>query len=341
MKSNVAVVILNWNGHALLQQFLPSVVQYSAGANVYVADNASTDDSIELIKSQFPSVKIIQNQRNGGYAGGYNDALKELKEDYFVLLNSDVAVTENWIAPIQKLMDADESIAACQPKLLSYYEKTRFEYAGASGGFIDRFGYPFCRGRIFDSCENDDAQYNETRRCFWATGACLFVRAEAFHKVGKLDEDFFAHMEEIDLCWRMQQFGYQIMVCPESVVYHVGGGTLSQQNSKKTYLNFRNGLGLLLKNLPIQMVWYKIPLRIFLDQIAAFKFLADGKKDDFKAIGKAHRNFLWNINMWRKKRYHHQRKNLLPEVYDGSIVWDYFVKKQRTFSSLQKNKFTS
>ncbi len=340
MNSKVAVVILNWNGLALLQKFLPSVVKFSGEAEVYVADNASTDDSILFVTQQYPTVKIIQNKRNGGYAGGYNDALQNIEADYFVLLNSDVEVSENWIAPIQQLMDSDPGIAACQPKLLSYNDPIKFEYAGASGGFIDRFGYPFCRGRIFDECEVDNGQYNDTRACFWATGACMFVRSAAFHKVGKLDEDFFAHMEEIDLCWRMQQFGYKIMVCPQSVVYHVGGGTLSQQNSKKTFLNFRNGLGLLLKNLPIQMVWYKIPIRIFLDQIAALKFLFDGKTADFLAIGKAHRNFLYNFNKWRKKRYHHQRKNLLPEVFDGSIVWKYFVKKNNKFSVLNKDKFT-
>ncbi len=340
MNSKVAVVILNWNGVNLLHQFLPSVVSHSGDADVYVADNASTDDSIGYIKSNFPMVKIIRNGRNGGYAGGYNDALKQIKSDYFVLLNSDVEVTANWIQPIQELMDADTKIAACQPKVLSYNNKSKFEYAGASGGFIDRYGYPFCRGRIFDSCEVDEKQYDDTECCFWATGACLFVRAESFEKAGKLDEDFFAHMEEIDLCWRMQQFGYKIMVCPASVVYHVGGGTLSQQNAKKTYLNFRNGLGLLLKNLPLRMLWYKLPLRIVLDQIAACKFLVDGKIDDFKAIGKAHRNFLWNFNKWRSKRYHHQRKNLLPGVYDGSIVWKYFVSKQKKFSVLDEHKFT-
>jgi GT2 family glycosyltransferase len=338
--SKVAVVILNWNGQALLQQFLPSVVKHSAEADVYVADNASTDASVKLLEEEFPTVRIIRNARNGGYAGGYNDALGRIDADYFVLLNSDVEVTGNWIYPIQQLMDADPKIAACQPKLLSYHEKSKFEYAGGSGGFIDRFGYPFCRGRIFDLCEEDHEQYNDTRACFWATGACLFVRAEAFHSVGKLDEDFFAHMEEIDLCWRMQQLGYRIMVCPQSVVYHVGGGTLSQQSSKKTFLNFRNGLALLLKNLPIQMVWYKIPLRILLDQIAAIKFYFGGRKEDAKAIGRAHRNFLRNFNHWRKKRYHHKRRNLLPEVYDGSIVWQYFVKKIRFFSALDRDQFT-
>jgi GT2 family glycosyltransferase len=340
MNSKVAVVILNWNGHALLQQFLPSVVEHSGNADIYVADNASSDDSVKFMKENFPSVKIIQNSRNGGYAGGYNDALQHIEADYFVLLNSDVEVTGNWIEPIQKLMDADPTIAACQPKVLSYHDKEKFEYAGAAGGYIDRYGYPFCRGRVFDTCETDNGQYNDTRQCFWATGACMFVRAEAFEKVGKLDEDFFAHMEEIDLCWRMQQFGYIIMVCPESVVFHIGGGTLSQQNSKKTFLNFRNGLGLLLKNLPLGMVWYKLPLRVALDHIAAYKFLFQGKKEDFWAIAQAHRDFFGHFNKWRKKRYHHQRKNLLPGVYDGSIVWKYFVTKVRTFSKLKESKFT-
>jgi GT2 family glycosyltransferase len=340
MNSNVAVVILNWNGHALLKEFLPSVVEHSGKAVIYVADNASTDDSVLFIQQNFPTVRIIQNTRNGGYAGGYNDALLQIEADYFVLLNSDVEVAPRWIEPIQRLMDSDPMIAACQPKLLSFKEKDKFEYAGASGGFIDRYGYPFCRGRIFDTCEKDEGQYNDIHQCFWATGACMFVRSDAFEKVGKLDEDFFAHMEEIDLCWRMQQFGYKIMVCPESIVYHVGGGTLSQQNAKKTFLNFRNGLGLLLKNLPLNMVWYKLPLRVLLDHIAAYKFLFDGKKEDFRAIARAHRDFFKHFNKWRKKRYKHQRKNLLPGVYDGSVVWKYFVSKDRTFSKLKSSRFT-
>jgi GT2 family glycosyltransferase len=350
MQSTVAVVILNWNGRALLEKFLPSVVEHSVSMNgaggeqtavtVYVADNASTDNSVEFVKQRFPSVKIIINSRNGGYAGGYNDALKQIDADYYVLLNSDVEVTNNWIEPVRKLMDEDATIAACQPKILSYNNRGYFEYAGASGGFIDRYGYPFCRGRIFDECEEDKGQYDDTRQCFWATGACMFVRREAFLKAGQLDEDFFAHMEEIDLCWRMQQFGYKIMVCPASVVYHLGGGTLSQQNSKKTFLNFRNGLALLLKNLPARMVWYKLPLRLVLDHVAAYKFLFEGRKEDYKAIARAHRDFLSTFNLWRRKRYKYQRKNYLPGVFDGSVVYKYFISKVRVFANLDPEKFT-
>jgi GT2 family glycosyltransferase len=340
MKSKVAVVILNWNGHALLAKFLPSVVANSGAADIYMADNASTDDSVRFVSENFSSVKIIINEKNSGYAGGYNEALKQIDADYYVLLNSDVEVTPGWIEPIQRLMDADPLIAACQPKLLAYNNRSYFEYAGASGGFIDRYGYPFCRGRIFDECEKDMGQYDDTRQCFWATGACMFVRREAYLKAGQLDEDFFAHMEEIDLCWRMQQFGYKIMVCPESVVYHIGGGTLSQQNSKKTFLNFRNGLALLLKNLPAGMVWYKLPLRLILDHVAAYKFLFEGRKEDYRAIAKAHRNFLSNFNLWRKKRYHYSRINYLPGVFDGSIVYKYFISRIRSFSKLNARKFT-
>lgn len=340
MPGKVAVVILNWNGRALLETFLPSVVQHSAGAEVYVADNASDDDSVAYVKANFPGVKLVINASNGGYAGGYNEALQHIQADYFVLLNSDVEVTPNWIEPIRDLMDSDPEIAACQPKILWHKDHSQFEYAGASGGYIDRYGYPFCRGRIFDSCETDAGQYDEITRCFWASGACLFVRAEVFARVGKLDQDFFAHMEEIDLCWRMQQFGYSIMACPQSVVYHVGGGTLSQQNAKKTFLNFRNGLALLLKNLPASQVWYKIPLRLALDHVAAYKFLFEGRKEDFKAIARAHRDFVLHFNHWRKKRYQHQRKTYLPGVFDGSIVWKYFVMKQNRFSQIDPDKIT-
>ena len=247
----VAVVILNWNGKSFLEKFLPSVFACNSSyAEIIVADNASTDDSVSFLKSKYPQIKIIQNSSNGGFAKGYNDALKLVEAEYYVLLNSDVEVTPNWIDSVIQLMDTDKSIAACQPKIRAFDDKKSFEYAGAGGGFIDKYGYPFCRGRILDTLEEDKGQYNDVREVFWATGACLFVRSECYHKVNGFDEDFFAHMEEIDLCWRLKNLGYKIMYSPNSTVFHVGGGTLNKTSPKKTYLNFRNNLILLCKNHP-------------------------------------------------------------------------------------------
>nr|MBP8033086.1 glycosyltransferase family 2 protein [Bacteroidia bacterium] len=246
--SKVAVVILNWNGKPFLEKFLPTVLQYSSGAQIIVADNQSSDDSVAFLKTQFPQVSVILNPSNDGFATGYNLALKQVKAEYYVLLNSDVEVTENWLQPIIKLMDENLKVAACQPKILDYNHPSKFEYAGAAGGFIDKYGYPFCRGRIFNVLEEDKAQYDTAKEVFWATGACMFVRAEAFWKVGGFDDDYFAHMEEIDVCWRMKNIGYQIYVEPSSKVYHVGGGTLNKLSPRKTFLNFRNNLTTLTKN---------------------------------------------------------------------------------------------
>lgn len=244
-----AVVILNWNGRKFLKKFLPDVIKFSKkDAEVIVADNASTDDSVAVLKADFPEIRIIENKSNGGFAKGYNQALKLIDAEYYILLNSDIEVTENWINPVIELMESDKNIAACQPKIRSYHEKEKFEYAGAAGGFIDKFGYPFCRGRIFQSLEEDKGQYDDTVEIFWATGAALFIRAELYHKLGGMDDDFFAHMEEIDLCWRLKNEGYKIMYCPKSTVYHVGGGTLPTSSSWKTYLNFRNNFFLIYKN---------------------------------------------------------------------------------------------
>ncbi|MEM6686591.1 MAG: glycosyltransferase family 2 protein, partial [Bacteroidota bacterium] len=247
---NIAIVILNWNGKELLAQFIPKVLNYSDDATIYVADNASADDSIDYIQTNFPTVKIIQNAQNGGYAKGYNDALPFVEEEIFCLLNSDIEVTENWLAPIRSEFEKHADTAIIQPKILDFKQKTHFEYAGAAGGYIDKYGYPFCRGRIFHTLEEDKGQYNTTEEIFWASGACFFIRKTVFEELGGFDEDFFAHQEEIDLCWRAFNLGYKAKYISESVVYHVGGATLDSTNPQKTYLNFRNSLCMLAKNLP-------------------------------------------------------------------------------------------
>ncbi|MDR3046620.1 MAG: glycosyltransferase family 2 protein, partial [Bacteroidales bacterium] len=282
MKLKLAIVILNWNGKAFLEKFLPVLLLHTPDyAEIIIADNASSDGSMEMMKMKFPEVKTIQNSCNGGFSKGYNEALQKVDADYYCLLNSDVEVTENWVSPIMTLLDEHPDVAAVQPKLLSYYERDSFEYAGASGGFVDRFGYPFCRGRLFEIVERDQHQYDDIIETFWATGAALFVRSELYHKIGGLDEDFFAHMEEIDFCWRLKNLGYKVMVNPLSKVYHVGGGTLPKENSMKTYLNFRNNHFLLIKNLPENRLILTFFMRFFLDIAAAFLFLSRGNKKDF------------------------------------------------------------
>lgn len=330
---SVAVVILNWNGRKFLEQFIPSVIAGTySNQRIFVADNASTDDSVVFLQTHFPLVEIINNAVNGGYAKGYNDALKKIKADYYVLLNSDVQVQPGWIEPVIALMEKDQQIAACQPKLLAYNDKHTFEYAGASGGWIDKFGYPFTRGRIFDVCETDKGQYDEAQACFWASGAALFVRASAFHEMGGLDEYFFAHQEEIDLCWRLQLSGYKIFVQPLSVVYHVGGGTLPKGNSRKTFLNFRNNLIMLYKNLPWQAALWRLPVRLMLDAIAAWKHLLSGDAGFFLSIVKAHLHFIKWIFFARHQWLPQKRKAVgLLGWYNGSIVWDHFVKKKNSF----------
>ncbi|MGM0567570.1 MAG: glycosyltransferase family 2 protein, partial [Bacteroidota bacterium] len=272
----VAVVILNWNGAKFLRKFLPSVLKHSTEAEIVVADNASADDSLVILEKEFPQVRIIKNHRNEGFAKGYNTALKQIDADYYVLLNSDVEVTANWIQPVIELLERDNSIGAVQPKIRSWYEPEKFEYAGAAGGFLDLYGYPFCRGRIFEHTEKDLQQYDDSREIFWATGACMFVRADLFHDSGGFDPDFFAHMEEIDFCWRIKQKGYKVMFTPKSLVYHVGGGTLPSSSSFKTYLNIRNNLAMLYKNLPQENLSRTIFVRLLLDGIAAIKFLFSG-----------------------------------------------------------------
>ncbi|MCR6720362.1 MAG: glycosyltransferase family 2 protein [Chitinophagaceae bacterium] len=306
MPPTVAIVILNWNGRKVLEQFLPSVVRTGYAAHtVYVADNASTDDSIPWLQQHYPQVKLIAMDENRGYAGGYNKALQQVEADYFVLLNSDVEVDAGWLEPMVQLLESDPDIAACQPRVRAYLQRDHFEYAGAAGGWIDKFGYPFCRGRVFDHIEKDLNQYTDTRPVFWATGAALFVRANAFKKVGGLDEYFFAHQEEIDLCWRLQLAGYHIYVCGDSLVYHLGGGTLPQGSPRKTYLNFRNNLIMLWKNLPWQQRCWKMPIRFTLDAVVAWKELFKGNGATFKAVVKAHFGF---CNWW----WFHQKKKRFP-----------------------------
>ena len=334
----VAVVILNWNGKRHLEQFLPSVVKYNPHiAEIIVADNASTDDSVAFVEKNFPSISIIKNNENGGFSKGYNDALKQVKTEYYVLLNSDVEVTENWIESIIEIMDKDKSIAACQPKILDFKNKSYFEYAGASGGFIDSLGYPYCRGRIFNELEKDTQQYNDVIDVFWATGACMFVRAEVYHKLGGLDEDFFAHMEEIDLCWRMQNMGYRIKACPTSTVYHVGGGTLSKISPQKTFLNFRNNLLLLSKNVPSNKLFPVIFYRMILDGIAAFKFLFAEGFGHFTAVIKAHFSFYGLFSANRKKRKEFtfpERDTVYTKVKVDNLVWEFYTKKKKKYSEL-------
>jgi GT2 family glycosyltransferase len=338
---SVAVVILNWNGQHFLEKFLPfALASTYKNTQIIVADNASTDNSVAFLQAHFPSVQIIINETNGGFAKGYNTALKKVCADYFVLLNSDVEVTANWIEPIIQLMENDSSIAACQPKILDYKNKTHFEYAGASGGFIDTLGYPFARGRVLENIEEDKGQYNNAIPCFWATGAAMFVRASVYNNLGGLDEYFFAHQEEIDLCWRMQLSGHKVYVQPASVVYHVGGGTLPKGNSKKTYLNFRNNLIMLWKNTPSKSLIVKLPIRSVLDAVAAYKALFSGDVGYFFAIAKAHFHFGKWILLHRKKslfvQYPTNKK--LDGFYPKSMLWQYYAKKKQTFSEIVEPK---
>ncbi len=336
----VAVVILNWNGKGFLEQFLPSVFACNTAASeIIVADNASTDDSIAFLKSTYPQVRVIQNAGNGGFAKGYNDALKLVDAEYYVLLNSDVEVTPGWIDAVIKLMDTDKNIAACQPKIRSFYDKKLFEYAGAAGGFIDKFGYPFCRGRILDTLEEDSGQYDDVKEVFWATGACLFVRAELYHKVRGFDEDFFAHMEEIDLCWRLKNLGYKIMYCPDSMVFHVGGGTLNKTSPKKTYLNFRNNLILLCKNHPPQYFLLKLKWRMVLDGVAGMKFLLSGQFSHFVAVLKAHFSFYGSLGTTLRKRKALKQQikaYTTTGVYLHSIIADYYIRGKKTVREISE-----
>lgn len=337
---HIAIVILNWNGREFLRKFLPSVIDNSLGvAEVIIADNASTDSSIEFLQDNFPDVRIINNRTNGGFARGYNEALAHVDADYYILLNSDIEVTPGWIEPVIRLMESDPTIAACQPKLRSYYERDKFEYAGAAGGFIDAYGYPFCRGRIFQHLETDHRQYDDAVEIFWATGACMFVRAPLYRQFGGFDEDFFAHMEEIDFCWRLKNGGYKIAYCPDSVVYHVGGGTLPKKSSQKTYLNFRNNLSLLYKNLPSKLLLPVFAVRFPLDGIAALKFLFGAGFGDFYAVLRAHVYFYSHFrNLHRKRRQYTQR--MVHGIFKGNLVKEYYLKKKILFTQLDSSRFS-
>lgn len=337
---SVAIVILNWNGRQFLQKFLPSVLASTyTNKRVIVADNASTDDSVSFLQQNFPAVGIIRNNSNEGFAKGYNTVLQQVQSDFYVLLNSDVEVEAGWIEPVIQLMESDKQIAACQPKILAYNNKGSFEYAGACGGWIDRFGYPFMRGRVFDVCEMDEGQYDTPSLCFWASGAALFVRADIYHEMKGLDEFFFAHQEEIDFCWRLQLWGYKVYVQPLSRVYHVGGGTLPKGNSRKVYLNFRNNLVMMCKNLPVGSALWKIPIRISLDAIAAWKELLSGDAGYFFAVIKAHLHVLrWVVFGERTTVLPRIRTQLTAGYYRGSVVWDYFIKKKKTFAEIVGRK---
>lgn len=338
MNTRVAVVILNYNGADMLARFLPSVVGNSPGARIVVADNGSADDSVARVRSFFPVVEIIELGENFGFAGGYNRALAQIDADYFILLNSDVEVTPHWISPMLALMESNEQAVACQPKVLSYNEKGRFEYAGAAGGFIDRYGYPYCRGRLFDTVEEDKGQYDTPCRLFWATGAALMVRSSVFKAIGGFDDSFFAHMEEIDLCWRMLARGGQIVAVPDSKIYHVGGATLNKSNPRKTYLNFRNNLLLLYKNLPAKQLSRVMRVRRLLDYIAAFKFLLCGGVGDFKAVLRARRDFAHMKNRYVVAREENMRLSVAhPAMSNFSLLWQYYVRGRRLFSQLPKN----
>ena len=337
---SVAVVILNWNGRHFLEKYLPSVFNASYPKFfVVVADNHSTDDSISFLKTNFAEVKVISLEENFGFSKGYNLALKQITADYYVLLNSDVEVTKFWIDPVIDLMEKNKNIAACQPKILSEKNKDQFEYAGASGGWIDKFGYPFCRGRIFDFCEKDDGQYDDASEIFWASGAAMFVRSSLFHESGGLDETFFAHQEEIDFCWRLQNAGFSIFVEPKSVVYHLGGGSLEQGNKRKVFLNFRNNLLLIHKNLPASERFWKISSRHFLNVAAALQFLWKAQFANAWAVMHASASFYkWRFS--NKKSIGTKKKlKKMQGVYAGSIVKEYFLKKKKRFSEIvQYNK---
>lgn len=338
--SHTAVVILNFNGQHWLEKFLPDVVRYSPEAEVVVADNGSTDQSLDWLKAEMPEVRVIELQKNRGFAEGYNHALSRIEADYYLLLNSDVAVTPNWLPPLLRCLEQNPEAGACQPRLRSFHQPTHFEYAGAAGGWLDKYGYPFCRGRVFDTLEADEEQYATVAPVFWASGACFLIRADLYHRIGGLDADFFAHMEEIDLCWRLQNAGYQVVYCPESTVYHVGGGTLQTGSPFKTYLNFRNNLVMLIKNLPAAQLWQTVFWRMCLDAVAALRFLVRGEFRHFAAVLRAHGYLYARAGFLRKKRRRTQQlaparpPDELHGWLDKSLIWNYFGRKKTTFREL-------
>ena len=337
--STTAIVILNWNGEKYLSRFLPVLLQHTTSdeVTIYVADNGSTDGSLALLKTQFATVKTVVLDKNYGFAGGYNRALAQIKADYYLLLNSDVEVTENWLNPLLKFMNSNADVAACQPKILSFDVRNQFEHAGAAGGFLDYLGYPFCRGRILANAEEDHGQYDTITDIFWATGACLLIRASVFNECGGFDDEFFAHMEEIDLCWRLRSRGYRLVCVPQSTVYHVGGGTLHVEHPHKTYLNFRNNLLLLYKNLPQRKFLPIFFIRFFLDYLAAFQFFVTGKPKNAQAVFKARRDFSNMLPAFKMKRKENLEKTIqtnIPEITSKSIILNYYFLGRKRFSDL-------
>lgn len=340
---STAIVILNWNGEKYLQQFLPVLIKNTTleGVEIIVADNASTDSSLSVLKDEFPTIRTILFDKNYGFAGGYNKALAQIEADYFVLLNSDVEVTPNWLEPLLAYMNDNQGVAACQPKILSYNQRTHFEHAGAAGGYIDRFGFPFCRGRILGYAEEDKGQYDSITDVFWATGACLFIRSSLYWKVGGLDDEFFAHMEEIDLCWRLKSRGYRIVCIPESSVFHVGGGALNYESPHKTYLNFRNNLLMLYKNLPVKLLKNTMNWRCVFDYMAALQLFISGKPKNAKSVFRARRDYKQILSTFEEKR----KQNILfstsdnkSDILQKSIVLEYYLKGKKTFKSLTENE---
>ena len=336
---STAIVILNWNGEKFLQQFLPVLIKYTTlpDTEIIVADNCSTDSSLSLLKDQFPAIRTIVLDKNYGFAGGYNKALAQVNADFYVLLNSDVEVTVNWLEPLIQYLSENKDVAACQPKILSYYNRTYFEHAGAAGGFIDRFGFPFCRGRILGVVEEDKGQYDDIVDIFWASGACMAIRAEMFWKAGGLDDDFFAHMEEIDLCWRIKSSGYRIVCIPESKVYHIGGGTLNAESPHKTYLNFRNNLLMLYKNLPAKVLKRILFWRSIFDYAAAFQLFMTGKSKNAIAVFKARKDFKTMVPDFEVKRNDNLLSSTIEsptEILQKSIVLSYYLKGMKTFSDI-------
>lgn len=345
---SVAVVVLSWNGKKFLERFLPPLLTTTyPNASLYVADNASTDDSVKFASDNFPGIKIIRIEKNCGFAEGYNIALKQVEADYCVLLNQDVEVTPGWIEPVIGLMERDRHIAACQPKIRSYSNKQIFEYAGAAGGFLDKYGYSFCRGRFFNVTEIDAGQYDASSEIVWATGACMFLRSKLYHEMGGLDGDFFAYFEEIDLCWRLKNAGYSIRYCPDSAVFHVGSGSLSRGNPKITFLNYRNNMSALVKNLPEKKLFATLFIRFCLDIISAYKSLFTGNWRDYLAIAKAHVYFVSHFKKLLAKRKEVWTIIALNKIsspnrkgfYKRSIIVDYFIKRIHNFSGLPVEKF--
>lgn len=335
----VTVLILNWNGKDLLEKFLPSVMATSyKEVEILVADNGSTDDSVAFLREKYPTIRIIQHEKNHGFTGGNNLAIPAIESPYVALLNSDVEVTPDWLQPLVEQMEADPKVASVQPKILAQMQKTHFEYAGAAGGYIDQFSYPFCRGRLFDKAEEDTGQYNNAQEIFWASGACCLIRKSVIDEIGLFEERFFAHMEEIDFCWRAKNHGYKIMVAPQSVVYHVGGGTLQKSNPKKTFLNIHNSLAMMYKNLPSHQLFPKIFTRLVLDGVWGAKLLFSGEASHTLAILRAHFTFYRQMGFWQKRRneiYSTKPKHIPASGYlKKSLVWQYFVKGKKIFSDL-------